>query len=104
MFGVNQKSFDFFLENSKAAQVAAELLGDPEGVWIFKERLNYKLPGGGGFSPHQDAPAWSGTSPVEEGNELPFMHASLNMNVAIDPMFEENGGLLVVPGIFSWYS
>ena len=48
----------YCFENSHAAQVAAELLGDPEGVWVFKERINYKLPGGGGFAPHQDAPAW----------------------------------------------
>lgn len=87
---------------SSPARVAAQLLGeDPnfEGpALVFKERINYKLPGGGGFAAHQDAPAWSGGDPTAPDAELHFMRHTLNMNIAIDPMFLENGGLEVVPG------
>lgn len=84
---------------SMASQAAAELLGDPRGSSVFKERINYKGPGGGGFAPHQDAPAWSGDEPNKENAELRFMKKTLNMNIAIDPMFKENGGLEVVRGL-----
>lgn len=80
------------------AQAAAELLNDPLGASVFKERINYKGPGGGGFAAHQDAPAWSGDDPTAEGAELSFMKYTLNMNIAVDPMFKENGGLEVVRG------
>src|SRR5438034_1164515 len=33
----------------------AALCGEP--VVLFKDKVNFKLPGGAGFSPHQDAPA-----------------------------------------------
>jgi hypothetical protein len=33
------------------------LMGEP--AVLFKEKLNYKLPGGAGFAPHQDAPAFA---------------------------------------------
>lgn len=35
----------------------ARLFGEP--VVLFKEKVNYKLPGGAGFAPHQDAPAFT---------------------------------------------
>ena len=84
---------------SRLATVAATLLGDPAGVHVFKERLNYKLPGGGGFAAHQDAPAWSGASPTAPDAEMPFIQSSLNMNIAIDRMHPANGGLSVLPGL-----
>lgn len=34
----------------------AECLGEP--VVLFKDKINFKLPGGAGFAPHQDAPAY----------------------------------------------
>src|SRR5205814_464596 len=34
----------------------AELCGEP--VLLFKDKINFKLPGGAGFAPHQDAPAY----------------------------------------------
>lgn len=36
--------------------VLAELFGEP--ATLFKEKINYKHPGGGGFAPHQDATAY----------------------------------------------
>ena len=85
--------------SSRLAAVATALLGDPSGVRIFKERINYKLPGGGGFAPHQDAPAWSGASPTAPDAEAPFIQSSLNVNIAIDAMHPSNGGLAVLPGL-----
>src|SRR2546430_4590866 len=34
----------------------AECAGEP--VVLFKDKINFKLPGGAGFAPHQDAPAY----------------------------------------------
>ena len=43
---------------SLVQQVVTELLG--EEALLFKEKINFKLPGGGGFVPHQDQQAgWS---------------------------------------------
>jgi hypothetical protein len=36
--------------------VLGELVG--ESVVLFKDKINFKLPGGAGFAPHQDAPAY----------------------------------------------
>ncbi len=36
--------------------MAAQLLGEP--AVLFKEKINYKHPGGAGFAPHQDASAY----------------------------------------------
>ncbi|MDA3041245.1 MAG: phytanoyl-CoA dioxygenase family protein [Actinomycetota bacterium] len=37
-------------------QILSELFGEP--ATLFKEKINYKHPGGGGFAPHQDATAY----------------------------------------------
>ena len=37
--------------------LAGELLGEP--VVFFKDKINLKSPGGAGFTPHQDAPAYA---------------------------------------------
>jgi 2-aminoethylphosphonate dioxygenase len=37
-------------------EALAALMGEP--AVLFKEKVNYKLPGGGAFAPHQDAPAF----------------------------------------------
>lgn len=36
--------------------LAGELLGEPAA--LYKEKVNHKQPGGAGFAPHQDAPAY----------------------------------------------
>jgi len=38
-------------------EILAELFGEP--AVLFKEKLNFKLPGGNGFTAHQDAPAFA---------------------------------------------
>ena len=54
--------------------VCAQLFGE-EAV-LFKDKVNYKLPGGGGFKPHQDVTAY-------KSEELATTHISVM--VAIDP-------------------
>src|SRR4051794_17257797 len=43
-------------------EMAAAALGQP--VVAFKDKVNYKQPGGAGFRPHQDLPAYPGVDRV----------------------------------------
>lgn len=64
---------------------ASALLGEP--AVLYKEKLNYKLPGGAGYSPHQDAPAY------------PFVEAHVSCMVAVDDATVDNGCLELVSGM-----
>ena len=66
--------------------VAGALLGEP--AVLYKEKVNYKLAGGAGYSPHQDAPAY------------PLIDTHVSAMVAIDDAGEPNGCLEVVSGCF----
>ena len=50
---------------------------------FFKEKINYKLPGGEGFGAHQDAPAFSSFG----------QRFHVTLLVAVDPQTLENGCL-----------
>ena len=65
-------------------EVASALLGEP--AVLYKEKVNYKAPGGGGYSPHQDAPAY------------PMIDLHVSALVAVDDADEGNGCLEVVSG------
>lgn len=65
---------------------AGALFGEP--AVLFKEKVNFKMPGGHGFEPHQDAQAgWEG-------------HGSLHLTaiVSIDPATVENGCIELAAG------
>lgn len=64
--------------------VAGALLGEP--AVLYKEKVNYKLPGGAGYAPHQDAPAYR------------FVETHVSCMVAIDDATLDNGCLEVVEG------
>ena len=64
--------------------VLTELFG--EAPVLFKEKINYKHPGGGGFAPHQDAPAYR------------FVDHHISCMVPLDPATEASGCLWVAPG------
>ena len=68
----------------RLAAVAAVLLSGP--AVLYKEKINYKLVGGAGYSPHQDAPAY------------PFLHEHVSAMVAVDDATIDNGCLEVVNG------
>ncbi len=63
---------------------ATALLGEP--AVLYKEKINYKLPGGAGYAPHQDAPAYR------------FVETHVSCMVAVDDALVDNGCLEVVSG------
>ena len=67
------------------ADCAAHALGEP--VTAFKDKLNYKQPGGAGFSPHQDKVAYPGVQRV------------MSILVAIDDCRVESGCLWLSGGV-----
>ncbi len=65
---------------------AARLVG--EEMVLFKEKINFKMPGGGGFEPHQDSQAgWED-----------YASNFLSILVCIDEATIENGCLELAPG------
>jgi hypothetical protein len=64
---------------------ASALLDEP--AVLYKEKINYKLPGGAGYSPHQDAPAY------------PFVQRHVSCMLAVDDASIGNGCLEVASGM-----
>jgi hypothetical protein len=62
-------------------EVTGDLFGEP--ALLYKEKINYKQPGGGGFAPHQDAPAYR------------FVDHHISVMVPLDPATEASGCLWV---------
>ncbi len=67
--------------------VASTLLGEP--AVLYKEKINYKLAGGAGYTAHQDAPAY------------PMIESHVSAMIAVDDADADNGGLEVVSGCFA---
>jgi hypothetical protein len=65
-------------------QTASALLSEP--AVLYKEKINYKLAGGAGYAPHQDAPAY------------PFVKNHVSCMVAVDDATVDNGCLEVASG------
>lgn len=74
------------LIRGKIADAVSELLGEP--AILFKEKVNFKLPGGAGFDAHQDAPAYTTFK----------QRFHLTALIASDKSDIENGCLEVVRG------
>lgn len=76
-----------FAELTEALKApAAQLFGEP--VVLFKEKINFKMPGGGGFEPHQDSQAgWAD-----------YASNFVNIMVCIDAATVENGCIELAPG------
>ncbi len=78
--------FADLVESEALAGRVGALFGEP--AVLFKEKINFKLPGGGGFDPHQDIQAgWEVYAPL-------FVTAM----VSIDPTTPENGCLELAAG------
>jgi hypothetical protein len=78
--------FDALLNGPGLRDAAAQLFG--ASAVLFKDKINFKLPGGGGFTPHQDVQAgWD-------------RYASLHITalVSIDAATRENGCLELAAG------
>ena len=73
------------LRHGSMNDVAGILLGEP--AVLYKEKINYKLAGGAGWEPHQDAPAY------------PYIDSHISCMIAVDDATTENGCLEVVSGL-----
>ncbi len=79
-------AFERRVRHGALAGWVAALMGEP--VMLFKEKINFKMPGGAGFKAHQDQQAgWS--------TYVPLCVTAL---VSIDPATLENGCLELVAG------
>ena len=78
--------FAEFLSRGSIAAILEQLCGEP--AVLFKEKINFKLPGGAGFEPHQDAPAFTSFG----------QRYHITLMVSVDAGTRENGCLEVVDG------
>jgi hypothetical protein len=78
--------FEALLRGEKLIGILSELMQEP--AVLFKEKINFKLPGGNGFLPHQDAPAFTSFN----------QSYHITMMLSIDASNLENGCLEMVPG------
>ncbi len=83
-FDPHHEGLSSFLRGALLGEILAQLLGEP--AVLFKEKINFKYPGGGGFAPHQDAPAYR------------FIDHHVSCMVPIDPATIESGCLWFSPG------
>ena len=78
--------FDALIRDGALSRWVSALMGGPSV--LFKDKINFKMPGGPGFKAHQDQQAgW--------GRYAPLFVTAL---VSIDPATLENGCLEMVPG------
>ncbi|GBL21407.1 hypothetical protein EMGBS4_14670 [Acidimicrobiaceae bacterium] len=75
------------LTTGQMIATASLLLKEP--AVLYKEKINYKLAGGAGWEPHQDAPAY------------PFVDSHVSCMIAVDDSTIENGCLEIVSGAHS---
>lgn len=77
----------FMEPTSKMMRFGAELIG--EELLLFKEKINFKLPGAAGFEEHQDHQAgWD-----------KYVHWFVSIGVCVDPATTSNGCLEVAGGM-----
>ncbi len=85
-FADTHEGFKAFMNDGKMLGRASELLGEP--AVLFKEKINFKLHGGGGFKPHQDIqPGWDD-----------YASYFISVLVTIDKSTVENGCLELAAG------
>ena len=74
------------LVEGKLGQAAADCLGEP--ACTFKDKINFKFPGGFGYDAHQDGPAWE---MFQQGFHISAL-------IPADAMTIDNGCIWVSPG------
>lgn len=70
--------------SGKVVEIVSELMA--EQAVLYKEKINYKYPGGGGYAAHQDAPAYE------------FVDYHITCLISVDPASTESGCLYFAPG------
>lgn len=78
--------FADLLHGDELTGILAQLTRDE--MLLFKDKINYKMPGGNGFGAHLDAPAYDHIGQIE--------HTTANL--AVDAATVANGCVEVVPG------
>jgi len=86
-FAQYNPGLDFIMRGDKLPAMCEDLFGEP--AVMYKEKVNFKLPGADGFTPHQD---------VAAGWWLYSQSLHISCLVSIDPATIANGCLEVVPG------
>ncbi|HTO56790.1 MAG TPA: phytanoyl-CoA dioxygenase family protein [Pseudomonadales bacterium] len=76
---------DRLIAGPRTLAMVGALLGEPAA--LFKEKINFKLAGGAGFAPHQDAPAFTSF-----GQSL-----HITLMISVDATTPENGCLDIAP-------
>lgn len=85
-FAPYHDGFNSLLFGDQLRSILGEVTG--EEMLLFKDKINYKLPGGNGFQAHLDAPAYDHIGRIE--------HTTANL--AVDAATIANGCVEVVPG------
>ena len=81
------EGFRKLITTRKMQAAVSQLLGEP--AVLFKDKINFKLPGGDGFKAHQDVQAgWDS-----------FADLHITAMVAIDETNKQNGSLEMLPGM-----
>lgn len=80
------QGFADLLHGDDLASVLKQVTRDD--MLLFKDKINYKLPGGNGFQAHLDAPAYDHIGQIEH----------TTANIAVDAATIANGCVEVVPG------
>ncbi|MGA9575797.1 MAG: phytanoyl-CoA dioxygenase family protein [Lysobacterales bacterium] len=81
------EGFARLITRRRMQQAVSELLGEP--AVLFKDKINFKLPGGDGFKEHQDVQAgW---------DDYAKLH--ITAMIAIDETNAENGSVEMIPGM-----
>jgi len=78
--------FSSLLHGGALSDILKQLTRDD--MLLFKDKINYKLPGGNGFGAHLDAPAYDHIGQIEH----------TTANIAVDAATIANGCVEVVPG------
>ncbi|KFY17221.1 hypothetical protein V492_00815 [Pseudogymnoascus sp. VKM F-4246] len=78
--------FNGLLRGDRILGILGQLAG--EDMLLFKEKINYKLAGSGGFAPHVDSTAYTHVKNIKH----------LTILIAVDESNMSNGGLEVVEG------
>jgi len=81
------EGFARLITRRRMAQAVSDLFGEP--AVLFKDKINFKLPGGDGFKEHQDVQAgW---------DDYAKLH--ITAMIAIDETNAENGSVEMIPGM-----
>jgi ectoine hydroxylase-related dioxygenase (phytanoyl-CoA dioxygenase family) len=86
-----------FAEGESMRRVVSRLMG--QTARLFKDKINFKLPGGAGYAPHRDGRFWwtDDRGTPMRGWDV-YASAFISVVIGIDSSTRENGCLEIAPG------